>query len=138
MDNEIELSPKEILEERFTKDVKGYNSDEVDAFLDRVIKDYVTFAALRKADASAIEALKKQLVDLQTQNAQALKGQADLAEKVHKLEIENASLHNRLDGIRPGDNPTVENMQYIQRVNQLEDFLYSIGYDPNSLKKRGH
>jgi len=136
MDTKIELTPKEILDEKFTKDVKGYSSDEVDAFLDRIIKDYVAFDNALKQDAAAIEGLQSEIQALQNAGAQSGQSQAAFADRFHKLELENASLHNRIDGIKPGDNPTVENMQYIQRINQLEDFLYSIGYDPNSLKKR--
>ncbi|OIJ11203.1 cell division protein DivIVA [Anaerobacillus alkalilacustris] len=38
-----QLSPKEILEKEFKTSLKGYNQDEVDKFLDTVIKDYEQF-----------------------------------------------------------------------------------------------
>ncbi|OIJ20074.1 cell division protein DivIVA [Anaerobacillus alkalidiazotrophicus] len=38
-----QLSPKEILEKEFKTSIKGYNQDEVDKFLDTVIKDYEQF-----------------------------------------------------------------------------------------------
>lgn len=39
----IQLTPKEILEKDFKTSLKGYNQDEVDKFLDSVIKDYEQF-----------------------------------------------------------------------------------------------
>ncbi|MCT8137981.1 cell division regulator GpsB [Anaerobacillus sp. CMMVII] len=38
-----QLTPKEILEKEFKTSLKGYNQDEVDKFLDAVIKDYELF-----------------------------------------------------------------------------------------------
>jgi DivIVA domain-containing protein len=38
-----QLTPKEILEKEFKTSLKGYNQDEVDKFLDIVIKDYELF-----------------------------------------------------------------------------------------------
>ena len=34
------LTPKQILDKEFSKKIKGYNTEEVDVFLDEVIKDY--------------------------------------------------------------------------------------------------
>ncbi|OEH92985.1 cell division regulator GpsB [Bacillus solimangrovi] len=41
--DKIRLSAREILEKDFKTSLKGYNPDEVDKFLDIVIKDYETF-----------------------------------------------------------------------------------------------
>ncbi len=165
MDSKTQLTTDDILKKRFTKDVKGYSADEVDAFLDRIIQDYVNFVSALSLDeatiatlkkeaeanqatsvaranqaqgqyASAMENLRKQLADVQGNLDEAEKALAAQTAKTHKVELENASLHNRLDGIKPGDSVTVENMRYIQRINTLEDFIFSIGYDPNTLKKR--
>jgi DivIVA domain-containing protein len=38
----IELTAKDILEKDFKTSIRGYNQDEVDQFLDLVIKDYET------------------------------------------------------------------------------------------------
>lgn len=39
----IKLNSKVILEKEFVKGFKGYNSDEVDQFLDEIIQDYDMF-----------------------------------------------------------------------------------------------
>jgi DivIVA domain-containing protein len=136
MDYKLELTSKAICNKKFIKDVKGYNPDEVDAFLDQVIQDYVTFSQYKKESEAMKEGLAKQIQALQ-KDKNTLEGEKQtLYSQKRQLEIDNASLHNRLDGIKPGDKPTAENVEYITRVNQLEDFLWSIGYDPRTLKKR--
>jgi DivIVA domain-containing protein len=136
MDYKVELTVKTILAEKFTKDVKGYNPEQVDAFLDRVIQDYVTFGLYKKESQTYMEGLGKQIQTLQGEKVALQNEKQTLYSQKRQLEIDNASLHNRLDGIKPGDKPTAENVEYITRVNQLEDFLWSIGYDPRTLKKR--
>ena len=42
----IIFSAKDIFEQEFGREVRGYSRSEVDEFLDDVIKDYETYAAL--------------------------------------------------------------------------------------------
>nr|6GPZ_A Chain A, Cell cycle protein GpsB [Bacillus subtilis subsp. subtilis str. 168]6GPZ_B Chain B, Cell cycle protein GpsB [Bacillus subtilis subsp. subtilis str. 168] len=39
----VKLSAKEILEKEFKTGVRGYKQEDVDEFLDMIIKDYETF-----------------------------------------------------------------------------------------------
>jgi DivIVA domain-containing protein len=135
MDHKVELSAKEILDKNFTKDVKGYNGEEVDAFLDRIIKDYVSFSEYQKDSQAYIAGLENQVKALEQDKAALLLEQKKTYEQKKQLEIENASMKNRLSAIKPGDKVSAENFEYIARLNQLENFLYSIGYDPKTLKK---
>ena len=41
--NDIKLSAQDILKKQFRSKVKGYDPDEVDAYLDEVISDYENF-----------------------------------------------------------------------------------------------
>lgn len=41
----VQLTTKEILEKEFKSGLRGYSPDEVDQFLDLIIKDYETFQA---------------------------------------------------------------------------------------------
>lgn len=41
--NRIELTVNDILEKEFKKSMRGYNEEEVDAFLDIVIRDYEAY-----------------------------------------------------------------------------------------------
>lgn len=45
----IIFSAKDIFEQEFGREVRGYSKAEVDEFLDDVIKDYETYAALVKS-----------------------------------------------------------------------------------------
>ena len=41
--NRVQLSINDILEKDFKKSMRGYNEEDVDAFLDVIIKDYEAF-----------------------------------------------------------------------------------------------
>ncbi|MFS0882447.1 cell division regulator GpsB [Metabacillus niabensis] len=43
LSDKIKLTAKEILEREFKTGVRGYKQEEVDKFLDLIIKDYETF-----------------------------------------------------------------------------------------------
>lgn len=43
LSDKIRLTAKEILEKDFKSGIRGYNQDDVDQFLDLIIKDYETF-----------------------------------------------------------------------------------------------
>jgi DivIVA domain-containing protein len=43
LSDKVKLTAKEILEKEFKSGVRGYKQEEVDKFLDLVIKDYETF-----------------------------------------------------------------------------------------------
>ena len=57
----IIFSAKDIFEQEFGRDVRGYSKVEVDEFLDDVIKDYETYAALVKSLRQEITELKEEL-----------------------------------------------------------------------------
>jgi DivIVA domain-containing protein len=136
MELKLDLTAKKILDKKFAKDVKGYNPSEVDAFLDRVIQDYLAFNQYQKQIETSKAPLEEQINAFQSERQKLIEDKNAAVEAKRALEIENASLRKKLDGIKPGDKPTAENMEYISRINALEDFLYSIGYDPRTLKKK--
>ena len=55
------FSAKDIFEQEFGREVRGYSKVEVDEFLDDVIKDYETYAALVKSLRQEIADLKSEL-----------------------------------------------------------------------------
>ena len=57
----IIFTAKDIFEQDFGREVRGYSKAEVDEFLDDVIKDYETYAALVKSLHSEIAELKEEL-----------------------------------------------------------------------------
>lgn len=59
----MKLTAKGILEQDFKTGLRGYNQDEVDQFLDVVIKDYETFQQEIERLQQENNRLKKQLDD---------------------------------------------------------------------------
>ena len=57
----IIFSAKDTFEQEFGREVRGYSKVEVDEFLDDVIKDYETYAALVKSLRQEIAELKEEL-----------------------------------------------------------------------------
>jgi len=136
MEDKVKLTGKSILEKKFTKDVKGYNPDEVDAFLDEIIADYASFAAYQKEISAYVGGLEKKIQDGEGLIASKDTEAKTLWEKNKQLEIDNASYKKKLDGIKPSDKPTAENLGYIQRINLLENFLFTHGFTEADLDKK--
>ncbi|HHY73534.1 MAG TPA: cell division regulator GpsB [Bacillus bacterium] len=65
LSDKVKLTAKEILERDFKSGLKGYNKDEVDQFLDLIIKDYETFHQEIEALQQENLRLKKQLEETQ-------------------------------------------------------------------------
>ena len=57
----IIFTAKDIFEQEFGREVRGYSKVEVDEFLDDVIKDYETYAAQVKSLRQEIAELKEEL-----------------------------------------------------------------------------
>lgn len=60
-EHSIQLTPKEILEKDFKIRFRGYEQDEVDKFLDIIIKDYETFQTELEAIQNENARLKREL-----------------------------------------------------------------------------
>ena len=60
-DGKYYFTAKDIFEQEFGREVRGYSKVEVDEFLDDVIKDYETYAAQVKSLRQEIAELKEEL-----------------------------------------------------------------------------
>lgn len=65
----IKFTPKDILEKDFKTTMRGYSQEEVDAFLDEVIKDYEAFE-------KRIHTLENEKREMQAQLEEAPKSMA--------------------------------------------------------------
>ncbi|WP_096435218.1 cell division regulator GpsB [Alteribacter populi] len=61
------LTPKEILEKEFKTTIRGYSQDEVDQFLDQIIKDYDAYEKRIQFLEKETERLKKEATTLNEQ-----------------------------------------------------------------------
>jgi len=119
MEEKLILTPKDILEKQFEKDVKGYNPEEVDDFLDEIIKDYQTFKQFQNDYQEYISSLEVTIKKLK--------------EQIRELEIKNSQLNTRVSVIKDGNNVTNENIGLLNRIDALEKALYSLGKNPKEI-----
>lgn len=100
----ILLTGKDILEKEFKIDTRGYRPQEVDKFLDIIIRDYEEFFAIIKD----IENEKK-----------------DLIEDNIKLKQEIRNLRTKLSVLQEeGGNNGVSNSDLLRRLSNLEKIIY--------------
>lgn len=100
----IVLTSRDILEKEFKIDTRGYRPQEVDRFLDMVIKDYEEMNAIIRD----LEREKKQLVE---DNIQL------------KQEVRN--LKTKIDVLAEADGSgNSSNVDVLRRISKLEKIIY--------------
>lgn len=100
----ILLTGKDILEKEFKIDTRGYRPQEVDKFLDVIIRDYEEFMVIIKE----LENDKKEMI-----------------EDNIKLKQENRNLRTKLEVLREGTaNGEVSNADLLIRLSNLEKIIY--------------
>ncbi|MBJ8325152.1 cell division regulator GpsB [Streptococcus pacificus] len=96
----IKLSPKDIFEQEFKTSMRGYDKDEVNEFLDDIIKDYENFMAQIQALHKENEKLREQV----TQNKIA----------------EASSAHSELSRV----STSATNFDILKRISRLEKEVF--------------
>ncbi len=99
----ILLTCKDILEKEFKIDTRGYRPQEVDKFLDAIIRDYEEFFKIIRE----IESDKKELI-----------------EDNLKLKQEIRNLRTKLDIVNQNTNREVNNSDLLRRLSNLENIIY--------------
>lgn len=99
----IMLTTRDLLEKEFKVDTRGYRPQEVDKFLDIVIKDYEEFLSIIKE----LEIEKKELVDDNI-----------------KLKQDIRMLKTKIDAIKDGNKTEVSNSDILRRLSNLEKLVY--------------
>ena len=101
----ILLTSKDILEKEFKIDTRGYRPQEVDKFLDAIIRDYDEFFEIIKE----IESDKKELI-----------------EDNIRLKQEIRALRTKLDVLREDSesDTSVGNADLLRRLSNLEKVIY--------------
>jgi DivIVA domain-containing protein len=99
----ILLTGKDILEKEFKIDTRGYRPQEVDKFLDVIIRDYEEFFTIIKE----LENEKK-----------------DYIEENIKLKQEIRSLKTKIEVLREDSGSDVNNADLLRRLSNLEKIIY--------------
>ena len=101
--DKIILTPQDILEKDFKVDARGYRPQDVDKFLDMIIKDYTEFMA-------TIKKLAKENKLLDEENHR-------LRQEIRHLKELNEASKNSLDR-------TYNNVDLLKRISNLEKTVY--------------
>ncbi len=104
MNDKIVLSPEAIYEKEFKIDARGYRPQEVDNFLDIIIKDYSEFIRI-------VRGYEKEYQKLREENA-------NLKQQIRQLETELESQESS------SSDSGVSNVDLLRRISQLEKFVY--------------
>ncbi|HPE14623.1 MAG TPA: cell division regulator GpsB [Bacilli bacterium] len=106
--NQLNLTPQEILEKDFKIDTRGYRLKEVDQYLDLIIHDY----------EQLISIIKKQE-----------KEKDDLSEEILRLKQELRNANTNIEIAKASDK-SVSNVDLLKRISNLEKVIF--GKDDNN------
>ena len=106
LSEKIVLSPEEIYEKEFKVDARGYRPQEVDNFLDIIIKDYAEFNKLARSYERELQSLNDENTKLKAQ--------------IRKLQTELEAVENS-----SSSSNTINNVDLLRRISQLEKIVYS-------------
>jgi len=90
-DQQIQLTSKEILEKDFKTAMRGYNQEEVDAFLDKIIQDYNAFQRQIDTLQNENNQMKKNMDNMRQQEPRTQTTQSvnyDVLKRLSNLEKE--------------------------------------------------
>ena len=107
MNQDFNLTSKDILEKDFKIDTRGFRIKEVDAFLDEIIEDYERFDRLKKEYEEDRQRLQDEVLKLEQENRN-LKASIEIAKDAPSDE----SIKN------------VSNLDVLKRLSQLEKIVY--------------
>ena len=100
----ILLTSKDIYEKEFKVDTRGYRPQEVDKFLDDIMRDYEKWNKI----VSELEEEKKEQL-----------------EEIIKLKQEIRYLKTQLDVVKDGKNEgSINNTDLLRRISNLEKVIY--------------
>lgn len=103
----IYLTPQEILNKEFKIDARGYRPQEVDKFLDMIIRDYTEFV-------SVIKTQDKNIKDLIDDNNK-------LKQEIRELRIKLSTAEETSSEARSGN---VSNVDLLRRISRLEKAVF--------------
>lgn len=105
VEEKIVLTPSEIYEKEFKVDARGYRPQEVDNYLDIIIRDYTEFSTIIRGQEKLI---------------------SDLTDENNKLKNEIRKLRNILEAQESSNSRSnnVNNIDLLRRISQLEKIVY--------------
>lgn len=134
--NDIKLSAQDILKKQFRSKVKGYDPDEVDAYLDQVISDYETFQQLIEDLYGQIGTLQRQLMDEKQKEKKTVAAERKDEEKLktYTPSYRRSAAVSNFAQEDEGQGEISTNMAIIQRISTLERKVYNLEQHVYGLK----
>ena len=106
LEDRIALTTKDILEKEFKFDARGYRPQEVDKFLDMVIRDYSEFL-------NTIKRQEREIKDLNDDNSK-------LKQEIRRLKMTIEAAESDATGAAKN----VSNVDMLRRISQLEKIVF--------------
>lgn len=104
MEKRFELGVTDILNKEFHIDLKGYNANEVDSFLDVVMADYASYEELVQHLGASLRKYEEEVKNLKNR----------IAELETSLQVQQVS-----------QNAKVENVDILKRISRLEQAVFN-------------
>ena len=117
------LNKDQILNKQFIPSYKGYDPNDVDEFLDLVLKDYSYLDEYIKKDDETITTLKKE--------NESLKASLRDLKREQELVGLKSQTKKQSESYAPS---SLDNLELLKRCAMYEKKLYSLGVDPSKLK----
>ena len=114
------LSSSDILEKTFPQVPRGYDAHQVDAFLDKILRDYREVEANKLLLKQEYENLIKKIEELEKENK--------------NLAIELQKYKNRFANLKEDDDVNLNNINLIKKIRSYEKYLWHIGVNPQTIK----
>ncbi|GHP12795.1 cell cycle protein GpsB [Lentilactobacillus fungorum] len=117
----INYTPKDILQKEFRQKMRGYDPNDVDSFLDNIIKDYETFNKQLQTLSDENERLKVQVDELNKQIA---------VSGTQSMPTAGTSPSRVTTASQPMSSAT--NMDILKRLSNLERRVFGSQLDNNT------
>lgn len=119
----LKLSASEINSKEFQAKNGGYDSLQVDRYLDLIVNDYIAF--------EQYENLTKKLYA----NYDELVKTCEIYKtKLSESEYQRTLLQEKVEVLKQNEGNTTSNIELLQRISTLEQALYNLGKDPSKIK----
>lgn len=133
--NDIKLSSQDILKKQFRNKVKGYDPDEVDAYLDQVISDYETFHQIIEDLYGQLGKLQRELMETKAKSKAVPVNKEHEEVKTYTPRKRRTPVTSIEDNENDGQGEISTNMAIIQRISTLERKVYNLEQRVYGLQK---
>lgn len=119
----LKLSASEINSKEFQAKNGGYDSLQVDRYLDLIVNDYIAF-----------EQYENSTKKLYTNYDELVKTCEIYKTKLSESEYQRTLLQEKVEVLKQNEGNATSNIELLQRISTLEQALYNLGKDPSKIK----